>query len=114
MKPLKTALNVINIIQVAGFELKYDLHALRDMILSVPGKEGAEVALQGYQGMAEQFIPQAQAMAGFLLAPYMEELRAFNLGSFEVHVYVPKIRACFKVNLDIPSLNTFINQTFLQ
>ena len=46
MKPIKLALNVINIIQVAGFELKYDLHALIDMILSVPGKEEAQGALQ--------------------------------------------------------------------
>jgi hypothetical protein len=116
-KDAAMALGLLSIVKNAGFDFHYDVDSLRELIQEAIGKklgdEEARGMLTGYQGMANEFLPQAQAMAGFFLAPYLEELRGINLGAFEAHVYVPKFRMYLNFNLNIPSLNGFLNQNFL-
>ena len=100
-----------------GFEFHYDVDGLKSLVQEAIGHklgdDQAKEMLTGYQGMANEFLPQAQAMAGFLLGPYIDELKAVNLGNFELHWYVPRLRLYLNQTLNIPSLNTFINEKFL-
>jgi len=117
-KKIASALSILSIFRTVGLEFHYSVedakHLVEEIVGHQIGGEEAKGMLQGYQGMANEFLPQAQAMAGFLLGPYVEELKAVNLGNFEAHVYVPKFRAYVNFALVIPSLNGFINEKFLQ
>jgi len=117
-KKIASALSILSIFRTVGLEFHYSVEDLKHLVEEIVGHQigGEEIKgmLQGYQGMAGEFLPQAQAMAGFLLGPYIDELKAVNLGNLEVHVYVPKLRAYVNVALVIPSLNGFVNEKFLQ
>jgi hypothetical protein len=117
-KKAAVALNLLTIARTMGFEFHYDVESLKSLVQEAVGHklgdDQAKEMLQGYQGMANEFLPQAQAMAGFLLGPYAEELKAVNLGNYEVHVYVPRLRLYLNVTFAVPSLNGFLNEKFLQ
>jgi len=117
-KKFATALSLLQIFRTVGLEFHYSVEDLKHLVEEIVGHQiGGDEAkgmLTAYQGMANEFLPQAQAMAGFLLGPYMEELKAFNLGNFEAHVYIPKFRAYVNFAFIIPSLNGFLNEKFFQ
>lgn len=63
--------------------------------------------------MANSLLPQAQGMAEMFIGPFKDLIKKFNVGLLEAHVYIPKIRTMVWANLNIPSLNDFVNQNFL-
>ena len=102
----------------AGFNLNYDLNTVKEVVERFMGNklgspEMAQGMVEQYQMMANSLLPQAQGMAEMFIGPFKDLIKKFNVGLLEAHVYIPKIRTMVWANLNIPSLNDFVNQNFL-
>jgi len=112
-----TASQLLTAFRSMKYEFKYDSNVVRSVLkeLLVSLDKTSEEIYSTYQTMlTTQVLPMAQMMAPSFIAPYADVLKAVNLGNYELFFMVPKLRLYLRAGLNLPGLNAWLNEKFLQ
>jgi hypothetical protein len=112
-----TAVNLITAFRSMSLDFRYDPSVVRTVIKGAMESSGkldfVQGQLSGNQGMANEFLPQAQMMAPMFIGPYSDLLKSVNLGHFEFFVMVPRLRWYIRPGFTLFGLNSFVQENFL-
>jgi len=81
--------------------------------MSISFENKAQQILSEYQMFMNEYFEQAKMMAPMVIGPYIEILKAIDLGNYHFFHMIPRARVYVEVGIVLPNLNIFLNDRVL-